>query len=153
MTGQAIARDETLGTQLATQAEQNAVRNFLAAIDNATASRDLDQFLALMSDDVVVLAPDIPSLVGKAAVGEFYRNLFTAFVPDPQGTHQTEAIDVVGDIVIDRGHFSGNLTPVGGGEPIRARSKYLFILRKKSDGVLILWRAVFNSDAPRPTGQ
>lgn len=46
------------------QAVHQAHKNFVNAIN----SNDLDQFLSMITDDVVFMAPNSPRLVGKEAV-------------------------------------------------------------------------------------
>ena len=58
---------------------QRALKDFYSAIEKAQTARDTEGMLATMSEDIVLLAPDTPALVGKTAVGGYYQNAFAAF--------------------------------------------------------------------------
>ncbi len=107
-------------------------------------------FLDYILDDAVLMPPDGPAIVGKRLIASWYSDLYDQFVLDM--THEPLETDVFGDIIIHRGNARGTMTPKTGAEPIAFDNKYLFVLRKGSDGSLKIWRAMFNSNRLQSEG-
>lgn len=127
-----------------TEADMVAVARLMATLDRIQAEANLEEFLGLVPDDAVFMPPDEPALIGRRAIGEWYRSLYEVVQIDI--THEPLEVDVFGDMVIHRGNARGTMTPKSGGEPIPFDNKYLMVLEKRPDGSLQLWRAVFNSN-------
>jgi ketosteroid isomerase-like protein len=127
-----------------TEGDMIAVARLLATLDRIQAEADLQEFLPLLRDDAVFMPPDEPAVVGRQAIGEWYRNLYDAGQIDI--THEPLEIDAFADVIICRGNARGTLTPKNGGEPIPFDNKFLMVLEKRPDGSLQIWRAMFNSN-------
>jgi ketosteroid isomerase-like protein len=84
---------------------QRALKDFYSAVEKAQIARDTEGMLATMSEDIVLLAPDTPALVGKTAVRGYYQNAFAAFAVE--GHHTPEWTSIQGDVVLQRGRYSG----------------------------------------------
>lgn len=127
-----------------------AVSRMLVTFDRLAAEADLASFLDYILDDAVFMPPDGPAIVGKRLIASWYGDLYDKFIVEM--THEPLETDVFGDIIIHRGNARGTMTPRTGAEPIAFDNKYLFVLRKQSDGSLKIWRAIFNSNRPPPEG-
>ena len=144
----------TPAVQGARPADVDAVGRLSAEIDRCLREKDLAAFAALWTEDIVLLNPDQPPIVGRSAVKESYRTFLDAF--DYVGRHQPLETHTVGDLVIHRGVARGTLTPTGGGNALPINMKYLWLLRRQPDGSLREWRVMINAepaatspDAPR----
>ena len=106
-----------------------AIRHALEAAENGG---DADALAALLTDDAVLMVPDFPAQEGKAACVRFVRGimswLLTEFVR--RVTYVSAEVVVIGDIAFDRGSFSFDVAPKGGGEGTRVTGKYLWLLRR-----------------------
>ena len=123
-----------------------AVARLVATLDSCARTGALDVFLSLSADDVVMLAPDQPTVVGKDAVREYYRSLYGTFTIDMR--HAPIETHAVGDLVVSRGDGRGTLTPKAGGQPMSFDNKYVMLFRRQADGSLKVWRVAFNSNVP-----
>ncbi len=132
----------------ASAADSAAVARMLASFDSCARTGALDVFMNYSANDVVMLAPDQPAVVGKDAVREWYRNFYGTFHIEmhhaPLETHS------VGDLVITRGNATSTITPKAGGPAMSSNNKFLMVFRRQADGSLKAWRVAFNSDAPPP---
>ena len=106
-----------------------AIRQALEAAENGG---DADALAALLTDDAVLMVPDFPAQEGKAACVQFVRGimswLLTEFVR--RVTYVSAEVVVMGDIAFDRGTFSFDVSPKGGGEGTRVTGQYFWLLRR-----------------------
>ncbi|MFA6167692.1 MAG: nuclear transport factor 2 family protein [Gemmatimonadaceae bacterium] len=130
----------------ASDAEMKAVAAVLATFDSCGRTGALDEFISYSADDVVLLAPDQPAVVGKDAVREVYKSIYAAVTLDMQ--HKPLETQSLGDLVISRGTASGTATPRAGGPTTAFDNKYLMLFRRQPDGTLKAWRVAFNTNAP-----
>ena len=140
--------------QPADEEELAAVARFSAEVDRCVREKDLDAFAALWTDDIALLNPHQPPVVGKRAVEDAYRAMFAAL--DYDGHHQPGETHSIGDLIIHQGVVRGTMTPTAGGPPMKLDNKYLWLLRQQGDGSLLAWRVMLNANAPMmppPTDQ
>lgn len=126
-----------------------AVSRLLVTLDRIAAEEDLEELLALVAEDAVLMPPAEPAVVGMRGIGEWFRDLYDRV--DIEVRHEPLEVDAAGPFLIHRGNASGTLTPKGGGPPTGFDLKYMFVLRKRANGSLELWRAIYSSNA-KPTG-
>ena len=134
----------TLGP--ASDADVEAVAAILATFDSCGRVGALDEVISHSADDVVLLAPDQPAVVGRDAVRELYKGSYAAVALDMQ--HRPLETQSLGELVISRGTASGTATPRAGGPSTTFDNKYLQLFRRQSDGTLKAWRVAFNTNAP-----
>ncbi len=126
-----------------TAADEAAVRAVQA--QEAAALNSRDTTMAYVSDDVVMMPPGGPAVVGKAAtqawVGEFMR-MFAADV-----NYTSSNVMVAGDLAVE--HYTGTLTmtPVGGGPSMSETVKGIHVYRRQADGSWKMTHDVWNTDA------
>jgi len=72
----------------------------------AASRRDLDGMMAIYAADAMELLPDMPAIVGRDAIREFYRGLLARF---PQFVHDFTMDEIViaasGDLAVVRGTY------------------------------------------------
>ena len=123
---------------------EEAVLELLAAIDTAARAGDFETSLQYATEDVIHMPPDQLPIVGKDAVRAWQRDFFSGFSVDMK--HEADETVDCGEVVVHRGRVTGTMTPKAGADPIHLNNKYLFVLRKASDGTLKVWRAMFNGN-------
>ena len=127
------------------QDDMVAVARLMVTLDRVISEEDLTGLLALVAEDAVYMLPEMPAIVGKRAIGEFHRALFTN--SDIEIVHEVLEIDGAGGLIVHRGNATGTTTPRAGGESIEFDDKYLFVIKRASDGSLLVWRAIFNRNS------
>ena len=118
------------------RADIAALRQALEAAENAL---DPEAVAALLTEDAVFIVPDYPVQEGKEACAAFMRDVMgwlSAHVAR-QIVYVSDEVAVDGDVASDRGTFSFTVSPKAGGEGTLVTGKYLFLLRRVSEG----WRA------------
>jgi ketosteroid isomerase-like protein len=138
------ATDETAATEADVEAlkalEETVVAAFLAG--------EIGPLAALYPEDVVVLAPNQPALVGKDAVLVWLQGLYDQFTVD-EFTSPVEEVAVADAWAFSRGTFGWVLSPKAGGEPVEDSGNFIVIWHRAPDG----WkraRVIWNSDNPLP---
>jgi len=120
-------------------------------------SGDLDALMAPLADDVVWMQPNLPARVGKPAVRAFYRSVFEA--NHFNMTFNAEEIVVSGDLAFIRGASGGTRTPKPAAAAAkvsipsatgRLSVKFVWLLKKQSDGRWWITHNIYSSDDPTP---
>jgi ketosteroid isomerase-like protein len=135
------ANSEAAADETARQAHEA----YAAAIN----TNDLDSLLAMLTEDVVYLAPNEPALVGKAAVRPWAAEYLKQFKIHWEKT-SLEFV-VAGDWAFDRYSYTSTDTPQGGGTPVEDLGKGLSIFHHDADGKWRVARDAWSSDLPLPT--
>ena len=107
---------------------------------------DVDGVMACCSDDVVMMPPNGPVVVGAEAVRAWLAEFLEQFTAELSTT--TEDLVVEGDLAYARRSFAWTLTPKAGGEPITDHGKTVLIYKREAGGT---WKAaldIWNSDEP-----
>ena len=131
----------------ASKADVAAVTAMLATMDSCARTGALDRFVSLSTDDVVMLAPDQPAVVGKDANREWYRGFYATFNIEMRHQPPLETY-AIGDLVVARGVAGGTARPKAGGLAITMNNKFLMLFRRQPDGSLKVWRVAFNTNLP-----
>lgn len=113
---------------------------YVAAIN----SNDLETFLAMLTDDVVFMAPNAPRLVGKDAVREWAAPYLEAYQIHWEKT--TLEFIVLGDWAIEQYAYEEHDTPRGAWPVLRDTGKGINIYRRGADGAWRVARDAWNSD-------
>ena len=108
---------------------------------------DVDRLLGLVTDDVVFMPHNAPSIVGQAAVEQTYRAVFAAFEIDQ--TFVPEEIQVGGDWAFVRGTDAIEMKPRAGGDTVVVRGRGISILRRVEDGSWRFARGITNTASPQ----
>jgi len=108
---------------------------------------DTARISGLYTDDAIVMYPDQPPVVGRAAISEYFKGFFTEFEALDFQLASSEIV-VAGDFAYDRGTYRWKAKPKKGGPPVDDDGKYLVILRRESDGRWRVARDMDNSDRP-----
>jgi len=131
----------------ATQADTAAVNDLRQQEVSAVGTGDTA--LAYLADDIVMMPPNEPAVVGISAA----RAWFGAFARQFRATVSYPSTKVVfaGDLAVEQYTGTLTLTPVAGGQPTTEVLKGLHVYRRDAGGVWKMVQDVWNSDtAPAP---
>jgi len=109
---------------------------------------DLATLSSLTTEGHIMLAPNRPPIVGKAANDEVNGRAFEQFDFDETWT-PVETV-VSGDWAHQRGTFTTIATPKAGGERREISGSFLRIYQRQPDGEWRMIRDMFNSASPPP---
>ncbi len=147
-----------------TEADVEALHSVREAHDGAVNAGDLEAYLANCAEDVVLMPPSEPPVVGKEALRAWAQGLFGQF--SFEQTTSSDEVVVTGDWGFDRGTYTITPTPKAVGEAAEGTSieqpeigreldyaqtgKYLWILRRQPDGSWKIARGMWSSNHPPP---
>jgi len=104
---------------------------------------DVDALVALYAPDVVVMPPDRPDIVGRAAVHEWMTALFRE--NEARQELVNEEVAAYGDWAWLRGNFRIEITSRATGETTRILGKHLVIWCRRPDGSWLATRDIWNT--------
>jgi len=132
--------------QSGTPADRQAISQIRNQEIASFSSGDVEQLLSLCTDDLVLMPPNEPTLVGKDAVRAWARAMYQEF--KIQGSYTSTAdLRVVGDWAFERMSFKLTLTPVGGGAAMEDVGKGFHVYRREG-GAWKIALDIWNSDTP-----
>jgi len=118
------------------------VGNFAAAD-----SGDLEGYLSYWTEDVIWMPPHAPNVHGKNAIKEFVQPFFGQYTISRN--FAIEEIEMDRDFAFACTISEETYTPqTGEGEPIKANSKAIFLLRRISDETWMGTHCIWNSNDP-----
>jgi len=91
------------------EADAAAIRAVVATEVEGVASGDAETFMAAYSDDVIVMSPNAPATVGKAAARAWAEEFFALGTMD-QFEHVKDELVVAGDWAYERWSISLSMT-------------------------------------------
>jgi ketosteroid isomerase-like protein len=128
-------------------ADKVAITSVLSAYETALNASDIEAIRRLYTDDVVLMRPFRPSVVGKAAVRQ----------PASAGARKlnikftiAEIVEMTPDWAFARTNSAGTITLNATGATSPEANQELFIFRKDTDGVWKIARYSFSPTIPRP---
>jgi uncharacterized protein (TIGR02246 family) len=128
-------------------ADKVAITSVLSAYEAALNASDIEAIRRLYAEDVVLMRPFRPSVVGKAAVRQ----------PSAAGARKlnikftiAEIVEMAPDWAFARTNSAGIITLNATGETSPEANQELFIFRKDTDGAWKIARYSFSPTIPRP---
>lgn len=117
------------------------LEDFDEAYNEAFNRGDAAGCAAFFTDDVMLLPPDEPMIVGKEAFEESYRSRIKQ---NTGGTHTNALVDygVEGDLAYQVGTFA-----IADSDPPE-QGKFVNVLKRQPDGSWKVCVSIFNSDKP-----
>lgn len=113
------------------------------AFATAVVAKDFDAASALYADSAVLLPPNAPAMVGKAAIREFLNG----FPPLTELTLTVDGIVGAGDLAYAHGRY--HLTVAAEGAPVDS-GKFLDVRQRQADGSWKYVADMFNTSIPAP---
>ncbi len=112
----------------------------------AYSAQDLSTLKTLFTDDLILMPPNRPIVIGKEAMLEWVENVFLVF--EPGGYATASNVIVAGDWAIEHYTFNLAMRPKDGGEAIQEKGKGLHIYRRQANGSWKIARDIWNCDEP-----
>ena len=109
----------------------------------AASKKDAEALTDLYDENAVLMPKQEEPVIGKAAIGEYYRKLVADphYVPFTE-TFESNSFHVAGEIAIDTADFDGELTRDG--KHIHFHGKILIVWKKQKDGSWKIFRYMFD---------
>jgi uncharacterized protein (TIGR02246 family) len=131
------------------QDDRRAILRLGKMWEEAMRRQDVSALLELVTNDVLFMPPNMPSVRGKAAVAEMFRVFFSNSTVDQ--TFNPEEIQIGGNWAFARGQDVMTIVPRDGGPPVRAEARGISILHRDADGAWRFARGMTNMTAPPQT--
>lgn len=117
--------------------EKKHVEQVVHGLCEADKSKDLDRVMAYFSEDIIYQPQGVPPLFGKAAVRDYLDGAFDQLEDIVARPDRTE-IATSGDLAYSTGHFKSKRYDWDD----YLDYKYLFVLRKETEGWKIIAESV-----------
>lgn len=115
---------------------------------DAVNSNNVDTFMAVVTDDIVFQAPNMPEVVGRAAVREFVTGYLSAFTTNWDKTQRDFVVS--GDRAYQRYGYTVTDTNKATGAVTTDTGKGLIVFQRGTDGTWRVARDTWNSDGAAP---
>ena len=129
------------------QADLRAIRSVIQQMMAASSTRDLEAFVDLFTEDVVVMMPDRLPVIGKDAWRAAVQEPFERSTVE-QLSMPSEEIVVAGDWAFERHNETVVLVDRANGQRLRAYVKGIWILQRQADGSWKFARYTYNFNPP-----
>jgi len=127
------------------------IHQISVAIDSAYATGDGTAMAALVTEDVIWMPPEEPTIIGRAEVEKRYTNMFGELqsrFKDINHTLELDEVLVFGDWAISRGRWRLEMTLLAVSRSVVSTGKNTHMYRRQPDGRWLIARNIWNSDAP-----
>ena len=124
--------------------DAEAIASLRQQLFDAFNRADVEGMAKTVSDDVMVMPPNQPNVVGKKALRTWWTEGLNAVQSHIELAPQE--LEVAGEWAYDRFDWTMETTPKGGGKTTRDNGTCVFIWRRQSDGSWLHARSIWNSD-------
>jgi uncharacterized protein (TIGR02246 family) len=132
---------------MATAAEDEAaIRAKASEYDQASNAEDIEAVMALYLDDAVRMNPNMPAVVGREAIRDYYLTSWAE--ADGDVTNEAVGVRVSGDLATAWGTWSGRIVPADGSEPYDDQGKWSATWLRQPDGSWKTLWDIWSSDLP-----
>ena len=117
-------------------------------MNEADNTGNADAFATVLADDVVIMAPGMPPLVGRETCLTFVREVFLAY-PKRHLQETINEVEISGDIAFDRASFVQVVDDPELGRPVRECGICMRIYRRSAEGwraARVIWHAEVDHD-------
>jgi ketosteroid isomerase-like protein len=123
--------------------DRDALERLREETTAAENSGDASFFERVAANDLVVMPPNAPAVLGRSAAVAFMQQFLGQF--DLRIQYVSEEIQIHGDVAFDRGTYSQTLTPKSGGGSIPESGKYLWLYSRRSGSTWEFSRVIWNA--------
>ncbi len=128
------------------EADISAINELYNQASLACRTGDIELYLSLFTEDAVMMAPEIPAIIGKEELRPIIKDVFGLFDLDlPYTVNEAE---VTADWAFARSSFQYSMTLKDGGESSTRNGKELDIFKRQTDGSWKIYMLSYCYDAP-----
>ncbi len=109
---------------------------------------DAEAWAAQFTEDGVQMPPNAPGNIGKQNIALWSKGFLDQF--HARFALAVDEVRVFGEWAFERGTYTINLTPKGGGAPMQDIGKYVTIYQRKIGDNWRMARDIWNSNNPPP---
>ncbi len=139
----AIAALVSLTASADSTADRSRIEQILAAHDRLQPG--LDQYMAAVASDVILMPNGAAAIEGKAAYLQHVKDFYASGAI--QIRHELIEVYSFPEVVIARGRAVGKFTAPGATVTNSFETKNMFVFRRLGNGNLEVWQIIYN-DAP-----
>jgi len=121
------------------EADIQAIKEGYAEWEAGVNAADIDRSLSSIADDVVLIPPNEPAIIGRDAFRSYFQQIFDAFTV--QEKYVVEDVKVSGNLAFAHFTYSGIYTLKGNGESFKTEGNGIEIIERQPDGV---WKTIYS---------
>jgi len=129
---------------------RKTVDQYNAASKEAILSGNSDKVMTYYEDSAMEMAPNTPTVKGKAAIKEFQAQMAKTGMKFTSVSFTTVDLQAGGKIAYEVGTYEMSATMPQGGE-MKDKGKYVALWRQQADGSWKVSGETWNSDNPLPS--
>jgi ketosteroid isomerase-like protein len=126
--------------------DEEAVTKWVESLFSSMGSNDLEKYAALMSDDIILMPPNMPSLHGIESIKELVQPWFEEYTMTHE-VGETE-IRIDSELAYVRIEYKDSYWPKEGGDINSLDNKGLWILQKSPNDEWKAVRCMYNRNSP-----
>jgi uncharacterized protein (TIGR02246 family) len=124
-----------------------AIKALMAEWGQSASSGDASALAGYYTDNAVRMNMNVPILVGKEAIRSDWQSTLDRYTHVE--TDVAEDVQVVGDLAVARGTYTGKTTPkLPGGAVLNEKGKQVYVYRRQPGGAWKMIMDIWNSDLP-----
>ncbi len=125
--------------------DEIAIRELMSEVEDSFNTLELERLLALHTDDIILMEPNMKAIHGKEKV----RELFAEFERNKIRMKLDLTIHEL-EIMSPRAFVRGTVEKITfeNGSPVEDKGKFLCLLKKQRDGRWLRTHVIVNSDMP-----
>ena len=126
------------------QADQDAIRQLFQQFDSTATAGQENEWMSLLTDDVLWMVPEQSSLVGKQAV----HGRVAPFFAELKMRHATilDEVRVAGSLAFVRGTYKFEVTSKAGGATTDEAGKFVYLLERQPGNSWKIARGIWNTN-------
>jgi uncharacterized protein (TIGR02246 family) len=121
------------------EADIQAIKDGYSEWEAGVNAADIDRSLSSIADDVVLIPPNEPAIIGKDAFRSYFQQIFDAFTV--QEKYVVKDVKVSGDLAFTHFTYSGIYTLKANGESFKTEGNGIEIIERQPDGV---WKTIYS---------
>ena len=129
--------------------DKKAIRELIEQEVESLNAGDAKGLARIMTDDAVLMPPNVPSLSGKGTIQRWLLGFFGRF--SVTVNHSSKDIVVTGDWAYEKWAIVWTVTPLAGGEPVTEELKGIHVFHKSPEGTWKIALDIWNSNNPQPS--
>ena len=121
------------------EADIQAIRDSIMELEAAVNAGDTDRLMPLSTNDIVVIRPNEPALIGKEANRRRNQQEFDEFAL--QEVYEIKNIDVSGDLAVAHFTWSTTATIKASGKTVNPKGNWIMVYKRQPDGA---WKIIYS---------